>query len=252
MKSKLAEELKLRTEPVAVLFTDERPEDAAQFQPRKWGCVVAMLNAASKGKTAVFDEETYGCRGGGTALEFGNTYEGFPGGIEYYLSTGRGEGYPPGEHYKKDVETARRLFDSLPYVDDPHRYVLFKPLSQVDPDRETPRLVVFLVTPDQLSALVMMANYRRSSYDSVIAPMVAGCHSICLIPDHESRREEPRPVIGLTDITSRPVLDPDILSFTVSFAMFREMEADIPGSFFEHESWQRIRARIPDVPARRD
>jgi len=35
--------------------------------------------AATKGKRAVFDRQTYGCFGGGFGLGFGNTYKDFPG-----------------------------------------------------------------------------------------------------------------------------------------------------------------------------
>ena len=248
MESRLAREIKLRFQPVAVVFTDRKPEGALQFKEGGRGCVVSMLTAAARGETAVFDRGTVGCLGGGVGLCFGNTYASFPGGIEFFLSTGR-PGYREGEGYKKSPELAAATIEALPKVDIPYTYVVFKPLSAVDPGRETPQLICFYCTPDQLSALVVMANYGRVGGDHVIIPFAAGCQTVVLLPYLESQKELPRAVVGVTDISARPQVDPDILTFTVPFRMFQELEANVPGSFLERKDWQKVRARIPEPPA---
>ena len=66
MISQIASALKLKYEPVVMVWTDEKPHDAMQFTPGRWGCVMAALAAVvEKGRPAVFDKETYGCWGGG-------------------------------------------------------------------------------------------------------------------------------------------------------------------------------------------
>src|SRR5512133_1817994 len=92
MESTLTAALKLTYSPVAILFSDEKPEGAMQFEKGRWGCVMAAFGAAAeKGRTCAFDRETYGCQGGGVGLGFGNVYHTFLGGINGFygfLSSG--------------------------------------------------------------------------------------------------------------------------------------------------------------------
>lgn len=246
MQSAIADELKLRYRPVALLFSDQKPEGALEFKEGKWGCVVAMFAAAARGKTAVFSKDTCGCPGGKIGLGFTDEYGHIPGGIEYFLSTGRGEGYPEGEGYLKTPELAKEFADELPRTCIPAEYVVVKPLDEVESTNEKPQLIVFFCGPDQLSALIVLANYARHGTQNVIIPFGAGCHTVCLIPYAETASEQPKAIVGLTDVSARPMVDPDILSFTVPFGMFEEMEANVPGSFLEKEAWKKVRARIPE------
>jgi uncharacterized protein (DUF169 family) len=95
MQSKIAESLKLKHEPVAILWTDEMPKDkdALGFKGCGGGCIMVLFaQAAARGRWAVFDRDNFGCFGGGVGLGFGKQYERFPlGGKEafkYFLSTG--------------------------------------------------------------------------------------------------------------------------------------------------------------------
>ncbi|MEG6510738.1 DUF169 domain-containing protein [Desulforamulus ruminis] len=257
MQSRIAEAVNLRYTPVAIVFTNEKPEGALQFKEGRWGCVIAMLGAAAKGRTAVFDRKTYGCIGGGSGLGFGNTYTKFPGGIEYFLSKGNKEfcdsemgknivrNMPAlihGEAYKKTPEFAKSFADNLPYYDVPTEYVVFKPLEELSP-AEKPEVVVFLATPDQISALVALANYARHGGDNVTIPWCAGCHSIGIIPLHEGTLDHPRGVIGLTDVSARKHVEKDILSFSVPYKMFLEMENHVEESFLTKDVWLKVKER---------
>ena len=68
MESKIASPIRLELEPVALVWADEKPEGAMEFVPGKWGCVLFLLAAAAKGKTAVASRETFGCFGGGVSI----------------------------------------------------------------------------------------------------------------------------------------------------------------------------------------
>jgi hypothetical protein len=91
MKSNVASAIGILYEPVAILFSNDKPLNARQFQAGKWGCVMFMLAAAAKGEIAVFDRKTFGCQGGGVGLGFGDQYINFPGGEDcfcHFLSSG--------------------------------------------------------------------------------------------------------------------------------------------------------------------
>ncbi|MBO8127645.1 MAG: DUF169 domain-containing protein [Peptococcaceae bacterium] len=257
MQSKIAEALCLRYNPVAVLWTNEKPTGALQFKEGRWGCVVAMLVAAAKGQVAVFDRKTFGCLGGGTGLGFGNQYVNFPGGIEYFLSTGNQEfaktqegqkmvrntpALQHGERYIKNPQLAKKFVDSLPMIDVPTEFIVLKPLQNVTED-EKPKGVVFLVTPDQLSALVVLAHYARGTNYNVVAPFGAGCQTCGIFAYKESESDQPRAIIGLTDISVRNKVDRDILSFTVPYKMYLEMEDNVEGSFLELATWRKVITR---------
>jgi uncharacterized protein (DUF169 family) len=243
MESIIAKEIKLRYEPIAIIFTDEKPVDALQFKEGKWGCAITMMTAAAKGRIAVFDRTTKGCLGGGTGLGFGN-YDEFPGGIEYFVSTGRGEGFREGEHYKKTPEAAKDMFDKMPFTEIPYKYVVFKPLSKADEKNDNVVLIVFYATADQLSALTVLANYRHHDNNHVIVPFGAGCHSVCLIPYMQAKNGEAKAVLGMLDVSARPQVDADLLSLSVPIKMFHDMEEDAPGSFLHHKAWLKVKERI--------
>lgn len=250
MHSEIAVRLKLRYSPIALLFADAKTAGATEFIEGRRGCVVAMLTAAAKGRLTVFGRFSCGCPGGMAGLGFGNPYPHFPGGFEHFLSTGRGEGFPEGEGYKKSPDLVGTFLESMPFTDIGNKYVVAKPLAQVDPEQETPVVVIFYANPDQLSALVVLANYGRPGNDNVSIPFAAGCQSACLLPLHQATRPQPKAVVGMTDISARPFIDPDLLSFSVPLSLFREMEDNVPGSFLDRHAWQKVLKRIPEPPKR--
>jgi len=270
MKSAIKEALEIEHEPVAIVLSDEKPSNAKQFKEKRWGCIMFMLVAAIKGQTAAFDRNTYGCQGGGTGLGFGNQYKNFPGGEAcfcYFLSIGNeqwaagrqaGEQVKPymredafddfmqGERYIKSPELVKKFIEDLPIVDIPFKYVVFKPLKDVDKNREKPEVVVFLGDMDQISGLTILANYHRETNDNVIFPFAAGCQSMGIYAFAEAKSDKPRAVLGLNDISARlaikRLLKKDLMSFAAPYKLFEEMEANLPGSFVERNTWYQLRA----------
>jgi uncharacterized protein (DUF169 family) len=248
MESKISKAIKFKYLPVAIILSDEKPEEGLQFKEGTWGCVSSMLFASSKGKTAFFNRKTFGCIGGGTGLGFGNRYKNFP--IDCFLSTGTKDiqtnirtrtSLEEGEAYIKTPELAKKFIDTLPIRDVPTEYVIFKPLQLVG-DNVKPEMIIFFANPDQISALVVLANYGRKSCESVISPFCAGCQSI-LYGYAEAEKDKPVAILGMFDITARKFVDKNLLSFTIPFKMFEEMETNVKESFLEREQWLELNKR---------
>lgn len=167
----------------------------------------------------------------------------YPDGFKFFLS--RKAGMSDALAFKKTAELAKNWMKSIPSMEINEKYVVFTPLAETDTIKDEPKVVVFYANPDQLSALVVLANYGRPGSDNVVTPFASGCQTVCLLPCYEATQECPRAVIGMTDISARPYIDADLLSFSVPYAMFREMEDNIPDSFLDTTEWSKIAKRIP-------
>jgi len=88
------------------------------------------------------------------------------------------EDFLHGEGYLKSPELVKEFVEAMPIMEIPAKYVVFKPLNPVAPEKEGPGIVIFLATPEQLSALLILANYGRDGTESVIIPYAAGCQTI--------------------------------------------------------------------------
>jgi uncharacterized protein (DUF169 family) len=268
MESKIAKAIALKHKPVALVWSDQKPEEAAQFKEQKWGCIMWLVAGAAKGKTGVCDRRTFGCIGGGVGVGFGNQYKNFPGGEEcfcHFLSSGNAnweqgrteaqkvkpyltketyDNFVHGERYLKTPGKVKKFIDSLPITDIPAEYVVFKPLTDIDLQNEKPQVVIFFADPDQLSALVVLANYGRRDNENVIIPYAAGCQTIGIYPIKEVAAERPRAVVGLTDLSARVhirrQLGDHLMTFATPLSLFEEMENNVIGSFLERPTWKSL------------
>ncbi len=269
MKNMIADAIRLKYNPVALLWSKEKPQEAMQFQEGKWGCVMWLAVYAAKGKNAVADINTFGCIGGGVGLGFGNQYKNFPGGEDgfcHFLSSGnekreggkelaqkikpfmRDEAYDNylyGERYIKSPALVSKFIENLPITEIPEPYVVFKPLSAIDLKKEKPQSIIFFVNPDQLSALIVLANYGHENNENVIIPYAAGCQTIGIYPYKEAKTAKLRGVVGLTDLSARLYVrkqlgDANCMTFTAPYALFEEMEKNVADSFLQRHTWQSL------------
>jgi len=101
------------------------------------------------------------------------------------------------------------------------------------------KTITFLVNPDQLSALAIGAQYHSSPDDSppVIAPFGSGCSQLLPFKDLDIAQAS----IGATDIAMRQHIPPDILTFTVTWLMFKQLCALSEKSFLGKSFLRRLK-----------
>jgi uncharacterized protein (DUF169 family) len=272
MKSQMGELLKLEHHPVAVIHTDERPEGALQFKKKKFGCAIDMAVQVAKGRTAVFEAETTSCTIGASSLGFGKGFDSLPFDDDLYygslaignqdkaglklkflLKIAEAAGIAPpnsstmvmeGEGYKANRELVRRYIEELPDLRIPERYVVMKPLAEVDPQREKVVVVVLFVNSNQLAALVTLANFAEEGVDRVLVHSGTACQSTILYPYLQGDEDRPKASVGLTDLAIRAeqkrFLGDGLLTFAMPYKMFLEMEGNAGISCLVRQSWKDL------------
>lgn len=130
---------------------------------------------------------------------------------------------------------------ALSFRDAPTEYIVFKPLQLVS-GQERPALVVLFVNPEQLSALVTLAGFRTGALNASVAPWGAACQSI-LFAHAEAEKERPAGVIGFFDISQRNKVARDVVTYTMPFRLFLEMEESVEESFLRTHPRLKLKER---------
>ena len=233
----LARELALAAPFVAIT----RIKGGIGDSPVKKGCTLRVLNDVFAGRRVVLTIDEMSCRGARIGFGFFDGLSDIPGGMGYFLSVGRGEGFPPGERLKCSPEIAEAMIRNQPRaVLDGFDAIEIKPYRTGD----TPDLVLALVDPDRLSAMTILYTYRTSAFDSVIMPMSSGCASVARIPFGELGNAVPRAVIGNGDVMSRQYFDPGTFFFTMPGKRFAEILEDADQSFLFAPMFSGVKKRL--------
>jgi hypothetical protein len=111
-------------------------------------------------------------------------------------------------------------------------------------EEDEPEVVIFFAKPDVLAGLFTLAGYDSEDMNGTIAPFGSGCASIVQYPLAESKKDKPKAVIGMFDVSARPYVQENVLSFAVPFKRFEEMISFMEESFLSTNSWEKVRRRI--------
>ena len=233
------EALGLKESPLGIYYTQDKPEGITP-KPGIQFCMIALLKKARHdGETVYFDKEHFGCLGGGYYMGFLVTPR--PG-IEYFLSCGI-PGQMEGERYIKTPEIARSYFGKVSPRPAPAPYCVFKPIEKFR-GGEAPEVVAFFAPADILSGLFTLTNYALEIMDGVKAPFGSGCSAILTHPLREASQEHPRAILGMFDVSARPMVEKDILTLSMPYSIFLKLLENVSGSFLETGSWKKVRERI--------
>jgi hypothetical protein len=222
--------------PLIGLYDAPNPADFEPLvKPSPGNCVFAFYEMWIQGKTLHINKDHYGCGGAGRWMCGVKTRS--RGDFIDFLVEGEG------------LKASHKLMEQWIDASKPYRsqnpHIMIGPLKEEQ--WEYAQSITFFVNPDQLAALAYGAQYQSAPDDPppVIAPFGSGCMQ--LIPFNDL--DIPQASIGTTDIAMREYIPPDILGFTVTKSMFRQLCALDERSFLYKPFLRKLRkARgLPDL-----
>jgi uncharacterized protein (DUF169 family) len=231
--------------PIVFYYTDDSGSADPVKPPAGHRCIFADLSKVRAGESLCFEAESIGCFGGRRYAGFGTAA--MPN-FEYFLSCGI-PGKLEGERYKKTPALVREWIQQIPQLKAPARFIVFKRWDALE-GSDTPEVVTFFARPDVLAGLFTLANFDIAEPNGVLAPFGAGCASVIQYPYLERESDSPRAVLGLFDVSARPFVADDILTFSVPMKRFERMVDNMEESFLITGSWRRIQSRIAEAQAR--
>jgi uncharacterized protein (DUF169 family) len=202
-------------------------------------CLIGALGEVRNGRSLAFGADSVGCPGGRRYLGFARDI--MPD-FEYFLSCGI-PGKIEGERYKKSPELVKEVMKNWPHFEAPAPLVIFKRWDNLE-EGDNPEVVIFFAQVDVLAGLFTLANFDQAEPEGAFAPMGSGCSSIVSYPYLEKDSPNPRAVIGMFDISARPYVQKDRLSFAVPMSRFVTMMDNMEESFLITDSWKKLRKRI--------
>jgi len=225
--------------PIAYFYTNEVTEKELKKTKNEHRCLICNLNRVREGYTFIYSSENPGCLGG-------KRYTGFSQGLrpnfEYFLSCGI-PGEMEGERYKKSPDLVKAFLRNNSPFEAPARFLVFKRWDKLL-EKDQPLTIVFFARPDVLSGLYTLANFDIIDQYGVITPMGSGCSSIVNYPFNESNSENPRCVLGMFDVSARPCVPENTLTFAIPMKRFEEMVKNMDESFLITQSWNIVKKRI--------
>jgi hypothetical protein len=226
--------------PLTFYYSDEEPTERIIPESRTaHRCILSDLNRARRGSPLLLNTEGIGCFGG-------KKYAGFPivlpPNFEYFLSCGI-PGEFEGERYKKSPDLVRDFIAKMPEFSAPKKSILFKRWDLLTAN-DHPEVVIFFAKPDVLSGLFTLCGYDESDLQTVIAPFGAGCATIVMYPYLEAEKAKPKGILGMFDVSARPFVPGDSLTFAVPINKFSGMVENMKESFLITNSWKQVLKRI--------
>lgn len=225
--------------PIAFYYTNEEGRAELVKPGSVHRCVIAAFQLVREGRALCFDSKSIVCFGGQKYLGFRETVR--PD-FEYFLSCGI-PGKVEGERYKKTPEIVAESVKLAPSFKAPARFIVFKRWDSLN-ELDEPDVVTFFARPDVLSGLFTLANFDEIEPNGVFTPFGSGCSSIVQYPFLEKDTVRPRAVIGLFDVSARPFVPENTLSFSVPMRKFERMVQNMEESFLTTNSWKGVQKRI--------
>ncbi len=225
--------------PITFYYTNEEGHAELVKPGSVPRCLIGALAAVREGNSLCFNVDSIGCSGG---KRYAGFTEKLGPNFEYFLSYGI-PGEVEGERYKKSPELVKESMKHLPELKAPGRFIVFKRWDMLE-EADSPEVVVFFAQPDVLSGLFTLASFDEVDPNGVIAPFSSGCGAIIRYPYLERDAGHPRGVVGMFDISVRPFVPKNTLTFAAPMSKFVRMIEDMEESFLITNTWRVVQKRI--------
>ena len=262
MESNIAKELKGQFDPIVLIKTDERPEDALGPKPGRGGCVMSFIaQTIATRKTTVFGRENITCGGVSTGFGWGTGFKTDADrefqatflslGLESakdkdaflerlsYLPKPTQEMFKKGERIFCDFETAYENITNRPYYDE-GEYVVFKPIEAVEDD-EVPDVVIFTLNTMELSAVLQLNGSFRAKNTHIMTPQASACQAIGSITFQQAESDDPVPVLSPLDFAARAhmrrLIPDEYMNLSMPWKLFLKLEELSKNSVFQTHFW---------------
>lgn len=179
------------------------------LKPGQGDCLFKFYPDWLDGKTLHITENHYGC-GGAARYMCGIDNPDREGFLKFLVDT---------EGLKASRELMIQWLDIAKPVKPVHGNVMIGPLKE--DQWQFLKSITFAINPDQLGMMIYGTNYNAApgAPPAVIAPFGSGCSQLFPFEDPTI----PQACIGSTDIAMRHLIPADIILFTVTKPMFKQL-----------------------------
>ena len=214
--------------PIAVWYS---PEPVAST-PKTGGCIFKHLDNLLAGGAVSLHADNIGCGGG--KLYCG--YSELPEFVPNYVSLK--------ERYKRTPEMVVEFVETLGIRRAEPNYLNLARIDALESFDDVEG-VIFFATPDVLSGLFTWTTFDLNAPDAVSSLFGSGCSNVITMVVNENARGGYRSYLGFFDLSARPYVDKNVLSFSIPMSRFREMLETMPDScLFDTHAWEKVHQRI--------
>lgn len=225
--------------PLGAYYTNTPPAEGLTPARGTHECIINfMRKSRMKNIPVFFAADTPACMGGWQYLGFSNKNKDK---IAHFVSTGLPD--RNGEHYMPEPASMYRLFEDMDIQKTPCSYCIVKPLNLFQ-NNEHPDFVTFFARTERLTGLCHLTYFALNNHQAVEIPFGAGCSGTFAWTRTYQRKGLRRAVIGCTDISCRPYMKTDELSFNITPDILTDLINAAPQSFLTGHSWQGVLKKI--------
>jgi hypothetical protein len=224
--------------PITFFYSTKLNNVTLAEPPGGRSCLICELAKVRNGKSVAYTKNVIRC--GGAKRYLGYEEEIRPD-FDYFLSCGNDK--IEGERYIQTPEMVREIMKNMYKIPAEGQYAIFKRWDKLEPADE-PVCAIFFAKPDVLSGLFTLANYDQIDGRGVISPFGSGCGSIIYQAYLENQKESPKAILGMFDVSARPCVPENTLTFSAPMRKFVKMIHFMDESFLSTKSWEDVKKRI--------